>query len=482
MSRKVSKTTTVTTTTIEKTSDSITFKTSTLESKSVLTSQTKCSLQEGVRMMVTPSMLLSGQPEATEKAILNPPVPVQKAVVVTQNTSSSSKTLPGLKEMSASIMAASINQIKTIGTVAGAAELEDLKLPTNINKTNGISNSATPERVASPHGKPLGRQKRIIEPSVTPATTPVSQSGITTSSSNEDNTRSKPPNMKSIKSIDKSSFNYGSPDSPMSKMNLMSPPEPSDATDGLITPKSIAQLELPTPERLLPIGQVYGKEGMSALVEKVREALAVPDISHLKQDSLDKTDSTRDDVTPSSRANSPRKLIKQCALESPPSAYFPHHEELHSTIVKSVSQDIRIDSKSEKFRSQRNRLRKVGLFATEPVTNVSDTKVRYAGSFPPPSSTHDDSDDEAHINEFQPSSLRVGDDCIVERCSDCGAMKEEYSDDELGLLIISLSTFIHREPALAAPFLPEILQIVAKYVYLIYSFNFTLKNYSKLSV
>lgn len=458
MSRKVSKTTTVTTTSIEKTSESITLKTSALESKSVLTSQTKCSLQEGVRMMVTPSMLLSGQPEATEKAILNPPVSVQKAVVVTQNTS---KSTSGLKEMSASIMAASINQIKTIGSVAGASELEELKIPTEMNKINGIGKSVTSERTVSPHGKPLGRQKRIIEPSITPATTPISQSGITTSLSNEDNARSKPPNMKSIKSIDKTSFNYGSPDSPMSKMNLMSPPDASDATDGLLTPKSIAQLELPTPERLLPIGQ-YGKEGMSALVEKVREALAVPDISHLKHDSLDKTESTRDDVTPSTRGNSPRKLIKQCALESPPSAILPHHEDIHSTIVKSVSQDIRIDSKTEKFRSQRNRLRKVGLFANETTPNVSDAKVRYAGSFPPPSMARDDSDDETHINDFQQSSQRVGDDCICERCSDCGAMKEEYSDDELGLLVISLGTFIHREPALAAPFLPEILTIVAK--------------------
>lgn len=458
----MSKTTTVTTTTIEKTSDSIICKSSTVENRAVMTTQTRCSLQEGVRMMVTPSMLFSGQPEATEKAILNPPVAVQKAVVVTQNTSQSSSG-GGLKEVSANIMAESMNQIKKIGAVAVGAELDDIKISTENNKTNGISKSTTPERSASPHCKPLGRQKRIVEPSLTPATTPISQTGITASSSNEDNTRSKPPNVKSIKSIDKASFNYGSPDSPMSKMNLMSPPDPSDATDGLLTPKSIAQLELPTPERLLPIGE----HGINALVEKVREALNVPDISHLKQDSLDKTESTKDDVTPSSRGNSPRKLIKQCALESPPSATLPHstqNEDIHSTIVKSVSQDIRIDSRNEKFRNQRNRLRKVGLFANETIPNVSEGKIRYAGSFPPPSLVRDDSDDDSHINDMQQtmSAQRVGDDCVCERCSECGAMKEEYSDDEIGLLIISLGTFIHREPALAAPFLPEILAIVSK--------------------
>ena len=48
------------------------------------------------------------------------------------------------------------------------------------------------------------------------------------------------------------------------------------------------------------------------------------------------------------------------------------------------------------------------------------------------------------------------------RCEECGTIKEQYSDEELGLLIVILGTFIHREPALAAPLLPDILSIVAK--------------------
>lgn len=39
---------------------------------------------------------------------------------------------------------------------------------------------------------------------------------------------------------------------------------------------------------------------------------------------------------------------------------------------------------------------------------------------------------------------------------------EEYSDEEIGIMVIALGTFIHREPALAAPFLPEILTTVTK--------------------
>ncbi|CAM1320186.1 UNC79 (predicted) [Pycnogonum litorale] len=53
-------------------------------------------------------------------------------------------------------------------------------------------------------------------------------------------------------------------------------------------------------------------------------------------------------------------------------------------------------------------------------------------------------------------------DMVMERCMDCGSILEEYSDEELGLCIVVLATFIHREPALAAPLLPEILKTVSK--------------------
>jgi hypothetical protein len=63
--------------------------------------------------------------------------------------------------------------------------------------------------------------------------------------------------------------------------------------------------------------------------------------------------------------------------------------------------------------------------------------------------------------DLKQSCFRVGDECVYERCSECGTVKEEYSDEELGLCIVILGTFVHREPALAAPLLPEILSVVA---------------------
>lgn len=49
-----------------------------------------------------------------------------------------------------------------------------------------------------------------------------------------------------------------------------------------------------------------------------------------------------------------------------------------------------------------------------------------------------------------------------ERCSECGALKEQYTDEELGLFIVLLGTLIHREPSMAVPFLPDVLILVSK--------------------
>lgn len=80
--------------------------TTTIESSSKTSvTHSKCTVQEGVRMMVTPGMF--GTPSAAlEKAIINPPPVVQKSVIVTQD--------------SASKMFASIanSQLKTLGAVA----------------------------------------------------------------------------------------------------------------------------------------------------------------------------------------------------------------------------------------------------------------------------------------------------------------------------------------------------------------------------
>lgn len=75
-------------------------------SSKISVTHSKCSVQEGVRMMVTPSMFGSGAP-ASEKAIVNPPPTIHKAVVVSQSDSTT--------KMFASI---ANSQLKTLGAVA----------------------------------------------------------------------------------------------------------------------------------------------------------------------------------------------------------------------------------------------------------------------------------------------------------------------------------------------------------------------------
>lgn len=60
------------------------------------------------------------------------------------------------------------------------------------------------------------------------------------------------------------------------------------------------------------------------------------------------------------------------------------------------------------------------------------------------------------------SCLRVGEEVACHRCSKCNAPFEEFSEEELGLCIVIISTFVHREPILAATMLPEILRCNSK--------------------
>ena len=317
--------------------------------------ETTKSLSEGVRMMFS-------------SAILSPPVNVQKAIVVTQSSSirpqrtASKDTCAG----SASMMMA--NVAKTVTAVAGekqkatVAPLPSIASVVPVNTNGGIAS----RRSNSPVPRALGRQQRIID----------------TNGVQQPSTSSVDKAAPHIRSIDRRNY-YGSPESPLSKMDIMSPPETdlsTDGTDTLLSPSSIKQLELPTPERLLPIGNM-GKDSLPTLCDRVREALSIPDISHLKsQDHLD-----RDiDTSPpnSSRALSPRKLIKQVALvESPPSA---NAAEVAQTSGKRPDPKNALNAKEEK----RQTFQKVNPYQS------TDSRLRYAGSWAPQSQNDDDYDEE----------------------------------------------------------------------------------------
>lgn len=317
-------------------------------------SETTKSLSEGVRMMFS-------------SAILSPPVNVQKAIVVTQShsirpvQSTSKDTCVSGTSTSQMMATVATNQFRTISAVAG----EKQKVFASPQNGNCMT-----RRSISP-GRALGRQQRIID------TNGTSPSQITYEDYKKNSSGY-------VKNIERRSNYFGSPESPLSRMDLMSPPDLSETTDGLISPSSV-KLEIPTPERLLPIGNI-SKDGVSSLVERVREALSIPDISHLK--SQDNLNNSPDSPGNSSRAMSPRKLTKQSALiESPPSANQVDYD--RSSIKKA-------ECKNDPNMKDDKNHKKVGPF-TIPNT---ECRSRYAGSWAPESMTddeYDDNDDDASM-------------------------------------------------------------------------------------
>ncbi|XP_032577088.1 protein unc-79 homolog isoform X1 [Drosophila sechellia] len=443
----------------------------TTTSETLVTTHTRHSLQEGVRMIVTP---LVGA-ETTETAIVSPPVDVHRAVTVRN------KSLENAAASTSKMFAAiATNHLKALGALQDMPAAVERKAGSSSgsgnrsgngsgNGSGGSAPAAIQASSSAAASKPIGRHKTIVECSAG------------NSSSSADDSRQKKSQTKSLRRTDK---NYGSPDSPLSKMSVM--PNPRDEIDesmqSLPPPKSIAALEIPTPERLLPIGT---QDTVATLVERVRDGLNLPDISHLKQDSLDVSESTKDDVTPSSRTNSPRRLIKQVALESPPNPNAPlpsqPSADLHTSILKNVQQDLKQNAPEGNGLTTSNSIKrprqKLAPFNVDS-NAIPDIRSRFAGSWPPPPfqpvDPDPDDDDEigaeasnghgTHSTLHAPrgSSRRVGDYTIVERCSDCGAHIEEYTDEEIGIFIVILGTFIHREPAMAAPFLPEILTMTSR--------------------
>lgn len=167
-------------------------------------------------------------------------------------------------------------------------------------------------------------------------------------------------------------------------------------------------------------------------------------------------------MTVSSQTNSPRRLTKQIAMESP----TDHHHLTNARYRTGThSPAVTIAAKKEEtMMTQRQRIRKFGPFAVDS-QSIPDSRTKYAGAWPPSY----DSDSEACGGQSQANSKQGADakpknkeELICHRCSECGAEIEEYSDEEIGIMIVILNTFIHRAPALAAAFLPEILTTVSK--------------------
>lgn len=96
--------------------------------------------------------------------------------------------------------------------------------------------------------------------------------------------------------------------------------------------------------------------------------------------------STGNDISQNSRANSPRRLTKQIALESPTNDTQAESSNVLKPIShyeKSQGHPVTTAKKEETAAMQRQRLRKAGPFAVDS-QSIPDSRVKYAGSWPPP--------------------------------------------------------------------------------------------------
>ena len=77
--------------------------------------------------------------------------------------------------------------------------------------------------------------------------------------------------------------------------------------------------------------------------------------------------------------------------------------------------------------------------------------------------------DRARLARIDSSSSAPSEDDILlsrvfssKKCDNCGCVLSEYEEDVVNLCIVVLSTFIHRDAEMAAPYLMNMLCIVSR--------------------
>ena len=68
------------------------------------------------------------------------------------------------------------------------------------------------------------------------------------------------------------------------------------------------------------------------------------------------------------------------------------------------------------------------------------------------------SNDQASSSSHSDMTTTTYEICVI-----CGLPIEKFDEQELGLCLVSLATFVHRDPSLAAPLLPQILKLTSRY-------------------
>ncbi|CAL4121124.1 unnamed protein product [Meganyctiphanes norvegica] len=264
-----------------------------------------------------------------------------------------------------------------------------------------------------------------------------------------------------------------SPQSPLSMMDLITLGSPVEltSTDGSpngTTPQEC--LEIPTPERLLSVGpekdcdQVKKADEQSggSLLERVWQVVGGWANGN-KHNSM--RDCELDEVVVTGENNKPTKIKAiDPSMRNNDAAQINSNTstEDNTDETTTTSNSGPTDTCPGKF----SRQRKAGI-PTQADNQYEEDEDDQKNDF-----DWDDHGDVSGIQQsdmqappppsIKQSSLRVGEDCMSYRCMECGETLEEFSNDDLGMCIIILSTFVYRQPGLAAPLLPRMLKTVAR--------------------
>ncbi|CAG7837387.1 unnamed protein product [Allacma fusca] len=232
----------------------------------------------------------------------------------------------------------------------------------------------------------------------------------------------------------------------------------------------IAKIPAPPLERLLPVG--FNPPPLSPTVKHLVRSTSnspyeSPESPMSRMDMITIGPTVRvDDGGSDTRFNFATAMEQPC-LERPPVERLLSLGQVGEAVQVTDEQNKTLH-KAESFgrvTSPKKLVKQPRVFETDSVfehkhTDAKSQETGKSVGFMP--HTRDDSASQARQHNLRQSCLRIGDDCVQERCSDCGSIIEVYGNEELGLCIVALETFIHKEPGLAAPFMPDILKCATK--------------------
>ncbi|CAG4990784.1 unnamed protein product [Parnassius apollo] len=375
----------------------------------------------------------------------------------------------------AAVGSRSAHQLSTSSSVSVGSDSSNLKsTPMSGQSVEIWPDQFTQLAQASPRANLLGKQKRIVAGSSTsPDTAP---------SSNGDALTHCPPLHYHLRSP---GLAYASPESPLSKMELAWSAPPPHAPHAPHQP-----FHIPPPERLLPIGPKPNKEQypvFNALVDRVREALSLP-----PDDSTDRTDSSKSEneptPTPTSRpqdltkklssestSRSPRRLARQVAQLGSPPPLLPHAPQHQPQAqAPAPAQTQAQQPQAQQPQAQQPQAQQPQAHTPRSTARPHSTEAGRGGcggcggcgAGAAGAWWGGEARAARRAAHAHAPHTRRADATLCYRCAECGTAVEQYSDEELGLCIIVLATFVHREPAAAAGMLPALLHSVSRVVQL----------------